>query len=149
MPLMEDSEDRKPAPDPAEFYRDTVLRHSVEPVGFRRDIGATHEAECYNPLCGDRVTVKFRLEDDHIADAAFDAEACAICMASASMLCAHAPGQQRLEFVGTGAWLEALLNGTDHPGGNADLRSLAGVRRYPSRIRCALLPWEAAKKALG
>ena len=143
-----DPEKPEPAADPAEFYRETVLRHSVKPVGFRSDIGATHRAECYNPLCGDRVTVMLRLDGEAVTAAAFDAEACAICMASASMLCAHAPGRTRGDIVATSGWLKVLLSGNDGPGGDSDLRSLAGVRRYPSRIRCALLPWEAAVKAL-
>jgi nitrogen fixation NifU-like protein len=138
--------------DPADFYRETVLRHSVDPVGFRQDIGATHHGECYNPLCGDRVTVMFRLSGERIEAAAFDGEACAICLASASLLCAHAPGQTTANFEATRGWLEALLRGPepdeDPARGHPDLRSLAGVRRYPSRIRCALLPWEAAREAL-
>ena len=136
------------AANPAEFYRETVLRHSVEPVGFHKAIDVTHEAERYNPLCGDRVTVKFHVEENVIEDAAFEGEACAICLASASLLCAHAPGLSPAELAHTGQQLGALLDGQDAGEVSADLRSLAGVRRYPSRIRCALLPWEAAGKAL-
>lgn len=137
-----------PGGGPAEFYRETVLRHSVSPTGFRRAIEATHEGECYNPLCGDRVTVRFRVEDGRIGAAAFDGEACAICLASASMLCAHAPGRTVRELGATRDWLKGLLDGRERTDGDPELLALAGVRRYPSRIRCALLPWEAAEKAL-
>lgn len=135
--------------DPAEFYRETVLRHSVEPVGYRKAIEATHEAERFNPLCGDRVTLRFRVEQARIEDAAFEGEACAICLASASLLCAHAPGMDPAGLITAGDRLKTLLDGQDVDDVSPDLRSLAGVHRYPSRIRCALLPWEAAEKALG
>jgi len=79
--------------DLAEFYRETILRHSVEPVGFKASIEATHENEQYNPLCGDRVLVRLQVERDEIKAAAFDGAACAICMASASLLCEEAQGK--------------------------------------------------------
>lgn len=134
--------------DPTEFYRETVLRHSVEPVGYHQAIEATHEAERYNPLCGDRVTLKFHVTRERIEEAAFEGEACAICLASASLLCEHAPGLTPAELQRTGESLGALLSGEEVEAIDADLRSLAGVRKYPSRIRCAQLPWEAAEKAL-
>ncbi|MEJ8569797.1 Fe-S cluster assembly sulfur transfer protein SufU [Elongatibacter sediminis] len=136
------------APNPAEFYRETVLQHSVEPVGFQAEIEPTHAAERYNPLCGDRVTVRFRVAGDRIEAAAFDGEACAICLASASLLCEKTPGHTLSELQSTSQWLESLLQGEDQEGGDDDLRALSGVRRYPSRIRCALLPWEAAGLAV-
>ncbi len=143
----------KPAPssstdDPAAFYRDTVLQHSVEPVGFRAEIEPTHEAERYNPLCGDRVTLRFRVAGEQIEAAAFDGEACAICLASASLLCAKAPGQSIVQLEDTGEGLKALLEGSERTDVDTELRALSGVRRYRSRIRCALLPWEAAHIAL-
>lgn len=143
--------------DLAGFYRETVLRHSLEPVGFQQDIKATHSNEQYNPLCGDRVTVQFRVDGGHIAAAAFDGEACAICMASASLLCQQAAGHSIKSFKELHQQLEQSLNSADKAGdgGKAvqcaelgELTPLLGVRRYPSRIKCVLLPWTAGSTAL-
>jgi len=145
---MSDRPQEQAERDLAEFYRETVLRHSVEPVGFRVDIEATHENEQYNPLCGDRVLMRFQVDGDEIKTAAFDGAACAICMASASMLCAEASGQKVSGIRAMHDWLQKTLKGSDETGGPESLQALLGVRRYPSRIKCALLPWIAAVKAL-
>lgn len=132
----------------ANLYRDAVVEHAVEPVGYRQQIAVTHRHELYNPLCGDKIEMQFQLEGDCIEAAAFDGEACAICMASASMLCEAAPhkttaeiGRQHEQLV------TALKDKTSKPGLDS-LQALLAVRRYPARVRCALLPWEAAVKAL-
>jgi len=132
----------------AEFYRETILRHSVNPVGYQLSIDATHQNEQYNPLCGDRVNVRFHIKGEDIEAAAFDGEACAICMASASLLCAQVAGKKRHFVRSTHDWLQRALAGEVVAAGPKDLQALLGVRRYPSRIKCAMLPWIAALKAL-
>ena len=130
------------------LYRDTILQHAAEPQGFGRKIDATHRKELYNPLCGDRIEVQLRIVNGEVENAAFNGEACTICMASASLLCGATPGQPV-------AWLEelhrrlhaALEDGDDLDGADV-LKPLLGVRPYPSRIRCATLPWSAALGAL-
>jgi nitrogen fixation NifU-like protein len=143
----------------AGLYRDAIRQHAAHPVGYRQNIQATHRHEEYNPLCGDRVEIALRIRDDTIEAAAFDGEACTICMASASLLCALAPGHptgtlQRLHDE----LLRALRSDAavspageqEHGGRLPDaLRPLLGVRPYPSRIKCATLPWSAARLALG
>jgi nitrogen fixation NifU-like protein len=131
-----------------EFYRDTILKHSVEPVGYRLEINASHQNEQYNPLCGDRILIKLRINDDQIEATAFDGEACAICMASASLLCEELAGQSRQTVGSTHDWLERALTQPDENDGPERLQALMGVRRYPSRIKCVLLPWIAAVEAL-
>lgn len=133
----------------ANLYRDAVLSHAVEPVGYRQDIAATHRCELYNPLCGDKVEMQFRLAGQTIEAAAFDGESCAICMASASMLCEAAPGKSPANIGEQHRLLEAALKDKQSKPGLESLQALLAVRRYPARIRCALLPWEAAVKALG
>jgi nitrogen fixation NifU-like protein len=132
----------------AEFYRETILRHSVNPVGFQASINATHQNEQYNPLCGDRIRLSFQVRGDEIEAAAFDGAACAICMASASLLCAEASGQHIDHIKTTHDWLQHALTSAEETPGPERLRALLGVRSYPSRIKCALLPWTAAVKAL-
>lgn len=132
----------------ANLYRDAVVKHAVEPMGYRLDIDATHRCELYNPLCGDRVEMQFRVADQTIEAAAFDGESCAICMASASMLCEAAPQMVCAEIDEQHQLLIAALKDKQGKPGLESLQALLAVRRYPARIRCALLPWEAASKAI-
>ncbi len=132
----------------ANLYRDAVVGHAVEPVGYRQEIAATHRCELYNPLCGDKVEMQFRMAGETIEAAAFDGEACAICMASASMLCEAAPQKSCIEINEQHRLLIAALKDKQGKPGLDSLQALLAVRRYPARVRCALLPWEAAVKAL-
>ncbi len=130
------------------LYRETIVEHAVRPVGYRAEIKATHSHELYNPLCGDRIEVKLRIDGGRIEALAFGGEACAICMASASLMCAHQAGHSVAQFEEAQAWLEAALKGQADEAQIDALLPLLGVRAYPSRVRCALLPWEAAIKAI-
>jgi len=130
------------------LYRETIRQHAAEPVGFRRQIDATHRHEAYNPLCGDRIEIQLRIVNGAVEAAAFDGEACAICMASASLLCDTTPGQPVGYLETLHDRLHAALEkGHDLDGAEA-LKPLLGVMPYPSRIRCATLPWTAAIGAL-
>lgn len=160
---------KQPADSLAALYRDSIRRHAAEPAGFRRPIAATHWHEEYNPLCGDRIEMRLRVAGDTVEEAAFDGEACAICMASASMLCGLAPGRTVAALrqlsdslhealaapVGAAAAannpesrLKPFLQQNIAAKIPAELEPLLGVRPYPSRIRCATLPWTAAVEAL-
>lgn len=143
-----------------QLYRNVVRRHAEQPQGFRQPIEATHRYEEYNPLCGDRIEIQLRIVAEHIEAAAFDGEACAICMASASLLCDVTPGRPVPALRQLSEALRRALLGpaesAESPPGAADehsaldpaLHPLLGVRPYPSRVRCATLPWTAAVRAL-
>ena len=135
--------------DPARLYRDTVMRHAQEPVGFNKPISVTHQNEQFNPLCGDRITLMLQMTGEQVLDAAFEGESCAICKASASMLCELAPGRTRTQLEGYREWLDSALAGREQPAEHTPLAALLGVRAYPSRIKCAVLPWEALRAAFG
>ena len=152
----------------AGLYREAIRRHAAHPIGFRVPIEATHRHEEYNPLCGDRIVISLRVVAGTIEQAAFDGEACAICMASASLLCSLAPGRTVAELRQLSENLQRGLNGDAGAGLARDpgsltsrahsalpqsdlpevLQPLLGVRPYPSRIRCATLPWTVALEAL-
>lgn len=132
------------------LYRDVIRRHAADPTGFRRAIEATHRHEAYNALCGDRVDIALQVGDGQVQAAAFDGEACAICLASASLLCSLVPGEsvegvRRLATELENALALPQVGDADLP---EELRPLLGVRPYPSRVRCATLPWEAVLRAL-
>lgn len=131
-----------------DLYRETIRRHAAEPVGFNRPVAATHRCEGHNPQCGDRVEVLLQVSDGRIEDAGFEGEACAICLASTSLMCEQLPGLDATEVVAMGTSLEETLRSPAEPADDGPLAPLHGVRPYPSRVQCALLPWETAARAL-
>jgi nitrogen fixation NifU-like protein len=134
--------------DLSRLYREIILQHSSRPVGFQKSIRETCRNEQFNPLCGDRIIIMLQVDDGLIQDAAFDGESCAICTASASMLCELIPGVSEATFGKTHNWLEQALVADEEIDGHQALKALLGVRQFPSRIKCVTLPWTAAAKAL-
>jgi len=129
------------------LYRETIVHHAVHPTGYREEIEATHRGEMFNALCGDRIEVLLRIESGEIRELAFRGEACAICMASASLLCEQQSGRAVDQLEANHTSLQDALEGRCEKLEIEALMPLLGVRAYPSRVRCALLPWEAALKA--
>lgn len=134
--------------DPRRLYREEISKHAAEPVGYQAEINATHQYEEYNPLCGDRILLQLQISGQQVEAAAFDGEACAICMASASLLCENVSGQPVSHLESLYKGLQEAFECKDECGEPAPLRPLFGVKSFPSRIACATLPWTAAIKAL-
>jgi len=136
-----------PAPDLQSLYRQIVLDHSRNPRNQRRLEHCGHEAEGHNPLCGDKVRVYARLREDKLEDVAFEASGCAICVASASLMTEATRGRPVPLVRALAGQFEGALaaDGSTLAG---DLAALAGVSQYPSRIRCATLPWKTLLAAL-
>lgn len=136
-----------PAPDLQSLYRQIVLDHSRNPRNQGRLEHPDREAEGHNPLCGDKVRVYVRLGEDKFEDIAFEASGCAICVASASLMTEATKGRAvPLVRARAGQFEGALADGGSKLAG--DLAALAGVSQYPSRIRCATLPWKTLVAAL-
>ena len=134
-----------------QLYQEMVVEHKRAPRHFGTLPAPTHEARGRNPQCGDDVQVQLRLEDGRVADIAFEGQGCAICIASASMMTDAVLGGDVDAACALQQRFRAVLTGKAEPG-DADLGklvSLAGVRRYPSRIKCALLGWHALMHAIG
>jgi nitrogen fixation NifU-like protein len=136
------------------LYQDVVLDHKRHPRHHGPLPSANREAHGHNPLCGDTVTLRLREAGDRIAEIAFEGQGCAICMASASMMTEAVLGRRLGEARQTLAAMRRLLAvDGDQPAAEDDaeadeaalgkLALLAGVRRFPSRIKCAALAWHA------
>jgi nitrogen fixation NifU-like protein len=137
-----------PTQDLTSLYRQIVLDHSRHPRNQRRPERYDREAEGHNPLCGDKVRVYLQLNLDSIQDVAFEASGCAICLASASLMTETVHSRPVHEArIAIDQFDKALSmdKGEDLAG---DLAALAGVSQYPSRIRCATLPWKTLRAAL-
>jgi len=134
-----------------QLYQEMVVEHKRAPRHFGTLAAPTHEARGHNPQCGDDVDVQLRLENGRIADIAFDGQGCAICIASASMMTEAVIGRDIETARALQQRFRAVLTGQAEPEGAqlGKLVSLAGVSRYPSRIKCALLGWHALMRAIG
>jgi nitrogen fixation NifU-like protein len=135
-----------------ELYQTTILDHNKQPRNFRVPEGANREAAGHNPLCGDRVVVHVRLEDDQVADVGFQGNGCAISTASASLMTQAVKGMQREEVEALFQRFHDLVT-TDasvevEPDAVGKLAVFAGVREFPVRVKCATLAWHTLRAAL-
>jgi nitrogen fixation NifU-like protein len=141
-------------PELAALYQGVILEHNARPRNVGPLAAPTREARAHNPLCGDTVTLRLRIEGGRIMEARFEGESCALCRASASLLTLAVAGRTAEEAGAISAELHKLLSrGPEHAEADAarlgDLAALQGVRDVPARRRCATLPWEALGAALG
>ncbi len=133
------------------LYRDVLVEHARHPHNRRVVPEATAQAEVENPLCGDRVTVYAAVVDGVVRDVSFVGDACAVATASASMMTDAVCGMRAADIAGLVAALQAFLRGDTGAPVGAGLDAFVafdGVREFPSRIRCAELPWQALLAAL-
>jgi len=132
-----------------DLYRDVILDHNRRPRNFGPLETADATAEGFNPLCGDRLTLRLNLADDTIRDIRFEGQGCAISTASASLMTEAVKGKTRGEALALFGRVHKLL--TDDAAGAEDLGKLAalsGVREYPARVKCASLCWHTLASAL-
>lgn len=132
------------------LYQELVLEHKRAPRHFGALAAPTHEARGRNPACGDEVQVQLRVEDGVLRDIGFTGQGCAICIASTSMMTEALLGRDEEAARALQQRFRAVLTGEAQPeeASLGKLVSLAGVRAYPSRIKCALLGWHALMHAL-
>jgi nitrogen fixation NifU-like protein len=135
------------------LYEDVILEHARRPRNRGRLTQATHGAAVDNPLCGDTIRLDVEVVEGGIRAATFEGHACAIATASASLLTVHVRGRpladarvmlERMDALCAGPPAAAEAAGT----ALGELAVFAGVRRYPLRVRCATLAWDALRRAL-
>lgn len=133
-----------------DLYQDIVLEHKRAPRNFGPLAAPTHRAQGSNPQCGDQISVELQVAQERIVDVRFQGQGCAICMASTSMMTEAIKGAEVRAAQQLQQRFRAVLTGLEEPEEAylGKLISLAGVARYPSRIKCALLGWHALGHAL-
>lgn len=133
-----------------DLYQELVLEHKRSPRNFGHLPAPTHQARGTNPSCGDDLSVELNIADGRLADIRFHGQGCAICMASASMMTEAVKGQDIAIAQALQQRFRSVLTGQEDAEGAqlGKLISLAGVSRYPSRIKCALLGWHALMHAI-
>lgn len=135
----------------SELYHDVILDHNRAPQNYRPMENANRRVEGNNPLCGDRLTVWLRMEDDVIADVTFQGLGCAISMASASLMTSAVKGKTRAEAEALFDRFSRMIRGSAAQADAESLGKLAafsGVSEFPIKVKCASLSWHALKAAL-
>lgn len=132
-----------------ELYKEIILEHYRNPYGRVPVKRTDYQAEGVNPLCGDEVKLGVELEGDKIKDVQVEAHGCSICVASSSMLANILQGKAITEAKKISTFLKDIMqgkvNGREIDIG--DLEVLSGVKKFPLRIKCALLPWTTLDEA--
>lgn len=133
-----------------ELYQEVLLDHARHPRRRAAIPEGEELADEENPLCGDRVRVRLRVEDGRVQDLEFDGKGCAISTASSSLLGAWADGRPVDEVRAAIAAFTAAMRGERPLDGfdGTDIPALEGVKRFPMRVKCATLAWHALDKAL-
>jgi nitrogen fixation NifU-like protein len=135
--------------DLRDLYQEVILDHNKRPRNFRVIDPHSHKADGFNPLCGDRVTVFLDVQDNIITDVAFQGNGCAISSASASLMTEALKGKPVAEVEKLFQNFHDVVTGESEPSASlGKLAVLAGVRDYPSRVKCATLAWHAVRAAL-
>ncbi|MBF0387883.1 MAG: SUF system NifU family Fe-S cluster assembly protein [Candidatus Omnitrophica bacterium] len=136
-----------------ELYQQVILEHNKRPRNFLQLDPCTHQAEGYNPLCGDHLNVYLRVSDQGmIEELSFLGDGCAISKASASMMTAALKGKTVEEagqlFQEFRHLLTKELDPEKDPHSLGKLTVFSGIWKYPSRVKCAVLAWRTMKGAL-
>ena len=135
--------------DLRELYQEVILDHNKSPRNFGKLEGASHSADGFNPLCGDRVTVSLILRDDVVEDVRFDGAGCAISTASASVMTQMLKGKTRDEVEAIFRRFHDLVTGKEPEGSDlGKLAVFAGVAEFPIRVKCATLAWHTLNAAI-
>lgn len=133
-----------------ELYQDIIIEHSKRPRNFRKLDGSARQADGFNPLCGDAITVFVELDGDTIKDVAFQGAGCAISTASASVMSESLKGKTQEEAERMFQSFHGLVTGSPTASDPAELGKLAafsGVSEYPMRVKCATLCWHTFRAA--
>jgi nitrogen fixation NifU-like protein len=134
--------------DLRELYQELIVDHSKRPRNFGKLEHPTHQADGYNPLCGDKVHVYLSIEAGKVVGARFEGAGCAISTASASMMTEALKGKSEGEARKLFERFHELVLGKDEGEGLGKLQVFAGVRDYPARVKCASLAWHTLHNAL-
>jgi nitrogen fixation NifU-like protein len=136
--------------DLEELYQQIIIEHNRSPRNFRRLEDANRTADGDNPLCGDRITLYLRLDGDTVADIGFQGKGCAISQASASLMTGAVKGRSVAEAEALFRAFHDMVTGgaAAAPARLGKLAAFAGVRQFPSRVKCANLSWHTLHAAL-
>ncbi|MFS0837296.1 Fe-S cluster assembly sulfur transfer protein SufU [Paenibacillus sp. 1P03SA] len=132
-----------------DLYRRVIMDHYKTP----RNRGSFDDSEAVsinlnNPTCGDRITLQMQVEDGKVKAAKYVGEGCSISMSSASMMTDAVKGKTLEEALEMAENFSKLMKGEDVEFEYEDIEALSGVNKFPARIKCATLAWNALRKGI-
>lgn len=133
------------------LYQELIIDHGRHPRNFKQLPEANHIKEGFNPLCGDKLTIYLKLDNDLVVDVSFEGAGCAISMASASLMTQAIKGKTASQARHLFEDFHHLAKGADDEAALERLGKLAvlkGVCEFPSRVKCATLAWHTAMAAI-
>lgn len=125
-----------------------ILDHNQHPQNFREMENATSKAEGHNPLCGDEITLFLHVENEIITDVSFQGSGCAISKASASIMTTLLIGKSVKMAKSLFEKFHTMITTGEISEDMGKLAVLAGVYKFPSRVKCAVLSWHTMNNAL-
>ena len=142
--------------DIKELYQEIILDHGKNPRNLRKGENFNKDARGHNPLCGDKVHVYLKLnENKKVEDISFEGEGCAISMASASIMTGLIKGKEEIEvkeivkdFLDMIKEKDELNSKLLNDDEKTKLMCLSGVKQYPMRVKCATLSWHTLTSAI-
>ncbi len=142
--------------DTKELYQQIILDHGKNPRNLRKTENFNKDAKGYNPLCGDKVHIYLKLnENKKVEDISFEGQGCAISMASASIMTDLVKGKEEFEvkeivrdFLDMIKEKDQLNNNILHEDDKTKLMCLSGIKQYPMRVKCATLSWHTLTSAI-
>jgi nitrogen fixation NifU-like protein len=132
-----------------DLYRRVIMDHYKTP----RNRGTFDSSEAVtinlnNPTCGDRISLQLQIEDGKVKDAKFTGEGCSISLSSASMMTDAVKGKTVEEAHEMAESFSGLMKGQNVEFEYEDIEALSGVNKFPARIKCATLAWNALRKGI-
>lgn len=127
-----------------DIYKEIILENYKSTRNKREVEAETHHAEGANPSCGDDMELHVRAENGRIADIAYQGMGCSICCASANLLCDAVRGKSVGEAQAIVSQYRSMFledAEPEFPDEAGDLEAMQGVKKYPVRIKCAMLAW--------
>lgn len=134
-----------------ELYQEIIIDHNRSPRNHHEMVDATSQALGYNPVCGDKLTLYLKVEDNNIVDISFLGNGCAISQASASLMTEALKGQSIEHACVIFERFHCMLTKDDNNQPQQQLEklsALAGVKAFPTRVKCATLAWHTFHSAL-
>jgi len=131
-----------------ELYRRVIMDHYKSPRNQGRLDGEAVSVDLHNPTCGDRISLQLSVEDGVVKNARFTGEGCSISMASASMMTDAIKGKKLEEALKLAEDFSCMMRGEPVEFEYEELEALSGVSKFPARIKCAMLAWNALRKGV-
>jgi nitrogen fixation NifU-like protein len=134
--------------DLTDLYQQLILDHSRSPRNFRVLPDANRTARGSNPICGDNYILYAKMDGEVVKDISFQGSGCAISKASASLLTERLKGRTITEAKRLFDKVHDMVTTGNYDGDVGKLAALAGVHKFPVRVKCAILPWHALMAAV-